>query len=111
VWRYLYHTRYGLLNTRGSFWHGPIDWLGIHAGQCRDLLMSVWKNFGYNMLISHRRAAGDSQDLYDAAEMGGDGAGPMRRFFNVTLPLLGPTLLFVGVITMMDISSSSPSHT
>src|SRR3979411_191894 len=38
-------------------------------------------------------------DLYDAAEI--DGAGPMRRFFNVTLPLLGPTLLFVGVITMI----------
>jgi multiple sugar transport system permease protein len=38
-------------------------------------------------------------ELYDAASV--DGAGPVRQFWNVTLPMLGPTLLFVGVITMI----------
>jgi multiple sugar transport system permease protein len=101
VWRYLYHTRYGLLNyTLGHFGIGPIDWLGNpHWAMPAIILMSVWKNFGYNMLIFIAGLQAIPQDLYDAAEI--DGAGPMRRFFNVTLPLLGPTLLFVGVITMI----------
>jgi multiple sugar transport system permease protein len=38
-------------------------------------------------------------ELYDAANV--DGAGPVRQFFNVTLPMLRPTLLFVSVITMI----------
>ena len=61
--------------------------------------MAVWKSFGYNMLIFIAGLQAIPQDLYDAAEI--DGAGPTRRFFAVTLPLLGPTLLFVGVITMI----------
>jgi multiple sugar transport system permease protein len=101
VWRYLYHARYGLLNyTLGHFGIGPIDWLGNPRwAMPAIILMSVWKNFGYNMLIFIAGLQAIPQDLYDAAEI--DGAGPMRRFFNVTLPLLGPTLLFVGVITMI----------
>lgn len=101
VWRYLYHTRYGLLNYALSrVGISPIDWLGDpHWAMPAIIIMSVWKNFGYNMLIFIAGLQAIPQDLYDAAEI--DGAGPMRRFFNVTLPLLGPTLLFVGVITMI----------
>jgi multiple sugar transport system permease protein len=101
VWRYLYHTRYGLLNyALGHIGIGPIDWLGNpHWAMPAIIFMSVWKNFGYNMLIFIAGLQAIPQDLYDAAEI--DGAGPMGRFFNVTLPLLGPTLLFVGVITMI----------
>ena len=101
VWRYLYHTRYGLLNyTLGHFGIGPIDWLGNPRwAMPAIILMSVWKNFGYNMLIFIAGLQAIPQDLYDAAEI--DGAGPVRRFFAVTLPLLGPTLLFVSVITMI----------
>jgi multiple sugar transport system permease protein len=101
VWRYLYHTRYGLLNyALGHVGIAPIDWLGNpHWAMPAIIFMSVWKNFGYNMLIFIAGLQAIPQDLYDAAEI--DGAGPMRRFVNVTLPLLGPTLLFVGVITMI----------
>jgi multiple sugar transport system permease protein len=63
------------------------------------ILLAVWKQFGYNMLIFIAGLQAIPQDLYDAAEI--DGAGAGRRFFSVTLPLLGPTLLFVGVITMI----------
>ncbi|MBA3466535.1 MAG: sugar ABC transporter permease [Gemmatimonadaceae bacterium] len=101
VWRYLLHTRYGLLNFGlGKFGIGPIDWLGDpNWAMPAIIMMSVWKNFGYNMLIFIAGLQSIPQDLYDAAEI--DGAGPVRRFFAVTLPLLGPTLLFVGVITMI----------
>ena len=39
------------------------------------------------------------QELYEAAEL--DGAGPVRRFRHITLPMLGPALAFAGVVTMI----------
>lgn len=101
VWRYLYHTRYGLLNyglqTLGVT---PVDWLGDPRwAMPAIILMAVWKNFGYNMLIFIAGLQSIPDELYDAAKV--DGAGAVRQFLNVTLPMLGPTLLFVGVITMI----------
>ena len=101
VWRYLYHTRYGLLNYAiGALGIAPIDWLGDpHWAMPAIIVMAVWKNFGYNMLIFIAGLQSIPEELYDAANV--DGAGPVGRFRNVTLPMLGPTLLFVGVITMI----------
>ena len=101
VWRYLYHTRYGLLNyALGALGVAPVDWLGDPRwAMPAIILMAVWKNFGYNMLIFIAGLQSIPEELYDAANV--DGAGPVRQFFNVTLPMLRPTLLFVSVITMI----------
>jgi multiple sugar transport system permease protein len=101
VWRYLYHTRYGLLNyALGAVGVAPVDWLGDPRwAMPAIILMAVWKNFGYNMLIFIAGLQSIPEELYDAANV--DGAGPWRTFRSVTLPMLGPTLLFVGVITMI----------
>jgi multiple sugar transport system permease protein len=101
VWRYLYHTRYGLLNYGlGRIGIGPIDWLGDPRwAMPAIILMAVWKNFGYNMLIFIAGLQSIPEELYEAARI--DGAGGLRRFWHVTLPQLGPTLLFVAVITMI----------
>jgi multiple sugar transport system permease protein len=101
VWRYLYHPQYGLLNyALGAFGIDPIDWLGDPKwAMPAIILLAVWKNFGYNMLIFIAGLQGVPAELYEAAEL--DGAGPLRRFWHVTLPMLRPTLLFVAVITMI----------
>jgi multiple sugar transport system permease protein len=101
VWRYLYHTRYGLLNFGlGKVGIGPIDWLGDpNWAMPAIILMAVWKNFGYNMLIFIAGLQSIPEELYEAARI--DGATALQRFRHVTLPQLGPTLLFVAVITMI----------
>ena len=101
VWRYLYHTRYGLFNYALSYVGiGPIDWLGDpHWAMPAIILMAVWKSFGYNMLIFIAGLQSIPEELYDAAEI--DGAGAFRRFFSITLPMLMPTLVFVSVVTMI----------
>jgi len=101
VWKYLYHTRYGLFNyALGGLGIGPIDWLGNpHWAMPAIILMAVWKGFGYNMLIFIAGLQAIPEDLYDAAEI--DGASAWRRFFSITLPMLAPTLVFVSVITMI----------
>ena len=101
VWKYLYHTRYGLFNyALGAIGIGPIDWLGDPTwAMPAIILMAVWKSFGYNMLIFIAGLQAIPEDLYDAAEI--DGASAVRRFFSITLPMLAPTLVFVSVITMI----------
>ena len=101
VWRYLYHPRYGLLNwALGAVGIQPVDWLGDPRwAMPAIILMAVWKNFGYNMLIFIAGLQSIPEELYEAAHL--DGASGWQRFRHVTLPMLGPTLLFVGVITMI----------
>ena len=101
VWRYLYHPEYGLLNyALGAFGIEPVDWLGDPRwAMPAIILLAVWKNFGYHMLIFIAGLQAIPEELYEAAYL--DGAGPWRRFRHVTLPMLGPTLAFVGLITMI----------
>jgi multiple sugar transport system permease protein len=101
AWRYLYHPRYGLLNyVLGLAGLGPVDWLGDPRwAMPAIILMAVWKNFGFNMIIFIAGLQSIPQRLYEAAEI--DGAGNFAQFRHITLPLLAPTFLFVTVITMI----------
>ena len=101
VWRYIYHPRYGLLNyALGHIGVEPVDWLGDPLLAMPALiLMAVWKNFGYNMIIFIAGLQSIPEQLYDAARI--DGAGRFQQLRYVTLPLLAPTFLFVGLLTMI----------
>jgi len=100
VWVFLLHTRYGLLNYALS-WFGlhPVDWLGDpHWAMPAIVLLSVWKNFGYNMIILLAGLQAIPGDLYEAAQL--DGAGAGATFWHVTVPALAPVLLMVSILTM-----------
>ncbi len=101
VWRYLYHPQYGLLNyALGIIGIDPINWLGDPTwAMPAIILLAVWKNFGYNMLIFIAGLQSIPEELYEAASI--DGAGPIRKFWHVSLPMLAPTFFFVGVVTMI----------
>ncbi len=100
IWRYLFHTSYGLVNwVLGHFGIAPVDWLGDPTWAMPTImLLAVWKNFGYNMVIFLAGLQSIPQDLYEAARI--DGASKWRQFLHITLPMLGPVLLVVGVITI-----------
>jgi multiple sugar transport system permease protein len=101
VWRYLYHPRFGLLN-RSLGWFGlpAIDWLGNPRwAMPAIILLAVWKNFGYNMIVFLAGLQNIPVTLYEAARI--DGAGWWRQLRHITLPMLGPTFLFVSVITLI----------
>ncbi len=101
VWRYLYHPHYGMLNY-GLRLLGiaPIDWLGDPVwAMPAIILLAVWKNFGFNMIIFIAGLQNIPPQLYEAARI--DGASAWRQFRYLTLPLLGPTFLFVALMTMI----------
>ena len=100
IWRYLFHTSYGLVNwALGHVGIAPVDWLGDPAWAMPTIILfAVWKNFGYNMVIFIAGLAAIPEDLYEAARI--DGASRWQQFVHVTLPMLGPVLLVVAVITV-----------
>ncbi|MDP3150429.1 MAG: sugar ABC transporter permease [Ignavibacteria bacterium] len=101
VWRFIYHPRFGLLNYLLGFFHvNPVDWLGDPFWAMPAIvLMSVWKNFGYNMIIFIAGLNNIPSDLYEAATI--EGASWWQQFRSITLPMLVPTTLFISIITMI----------
>lgn len=100
VWRYLLHTRYGLLNwALGAVGMHPVDWLGDpHWAMPAIILFAVWKNFGYNMIIFVAALQAIPVELYEAARL--DGAGLWQELRRVTLPMLRPTMLLITILTV-----------
>jgi multiple sugar transport system permease protein len=100
IWRYLLHTRYGLINYGlGQLGLAPIDWLGNpHFAMPAIILFTVWKNFGYNMVIFLAALQSIPEELYEASSL--DGAGWWLQLRHITLPMLGPTLLLVSILTI-----------
>jgi multiple sugar transport system permease protein len=99
VFRYLYHPRFGLI-ARGLDAVGiaPIDWLGDPRwAMPAIILLAVWKNFGYATILFVAGLQSIPESLYEAARIDGAGAGQLFR--KITLPLLSPTFLFLGVMT------------
>jgi multiple sugar transport system permease protein len=101
VFRYLYHPQYGLIDGAMRALGLPaVDWLGNPMFALPAIiLMSVWKNFGYNMLILVAGLQAIPRELYEAAQL--DGASGWARFRHITLPNLWPILVFVGILTMV----------
>lgn len=99
IWRYLFHTRYGLVNEAlQSLGLNPIDWLGDpHWSMPTIILFAAWKNFGGNMIIFMAALQAIPSDLYEAARI--DGAKAWAQFRHITLPALAPTTLMIGILT------------
>jgi multiple sugar transport system permease protein len=93
LWLWLLNPEFGLLNTALAAIgvEGPL-WLQSEAWAKPALvLMSLW-TVGGQMIICLAALQGVPRELTEAAAM--DGAGPVRRFFAVTLPMISPALLF-----------------
>ncbi len=70
----------------------------FYLGLLMIILFAVWKNFGYNMIILLAGLQAIPADLYEAARI--DGASAWRQFRHITLPMLKPVMLLVGILTV-----------
>jgi multiple sugar transport system permease protein len=101
IWRFIYHPRFGLLNYLLSFVGiTGVDWLGDqHWAMPAIIVMAVWKNFGYNMVIFIAGLQNIPAELYEAASI--DGAGRLQQLRTITVPLLAPTTVYISILTMI----------
>ncbi len=101
VWRFIYHPGFGILNYfLGMFGLSPVDWLGDpNWAMPAIILMAVWKNFGYNMIIFIAGLQNIPDYLYEASVI--EGANGWQQFKSITIPMLAPTTFFISIITMI----------
>src|ERR671933_284162 len=102
VWKWMYQPEVGLINVALGWLHIPApNWLGDTRWAMPALiLMSLWKGFGYNMVLFLAGLQGIPGQIYEAALI--DGAGAWQRFWRITLPLLSPTMFFAVVMTVIS---------
>jgi multiple sugar transport system permease protein len=105
VWKWIYNQQFGLLN---NVFHSNVAWISdpniawISIG-----VIGVWSVIGYNMVLFIGGLQEIPHDYYEAAQI--DGAGGIRQFFSITVPLLSPTTFFIvqtriiGALTVFDL--------
>lgn len=98
VWRWLYNADFGLLNNvLGT----SIRWVSDPKVTIYSIaIIGIWSVVGYNMVLFLSGLQEIPRDYYEAAEI--DGATGVKAFFNITLPLLSPTIYFVLVTRIIS---------
>ncbi|WP_214322873.1 carbohydrate ABC transporter permease [Nonomuraea sediminis] len=100
VWRIIYADGGPANAVLGAVGLGPVSWLTDERMAVWALvLMVTWKHLGLFVIILTAGLQGLSPSVFEAAAL--DGAGPVRTFWSITLPLLRRTLLFVLVIAVV----------
>ena len=93
VWRWLFNAEFGLLNhilgTKTNWVSNPK--IAIFA----IAVIGIWSIIGYNMVLFLAGLQEIPRDYYEAADI--DGANGIEQFFNITVPLLSPTIFFVSI--------------
>ncbi|MBW7458566.1 sugar ABC transporter permease [Paenibacillus sepulcri] len=100
IWQILFDWN-GSLNAwmNGLHW-GRIDWLKSDGSMVVLVIMYIWKNIGYDMILFLAGLQSIPQDYYETARI--EGAGKLRQLFHITLVYLTPTLFFVLLISIIN---------
>ena len=101
IWRFLYQQDTGVINYYlGVLGVEPIPWLSnVHWAMAAIIILDVWKNTGFAMLVFLAGLQSIPHEYYEAAQL--DGANERQLFFRITIPLLSPTIFFILVIFMI----------
>jgi arabinogalactan oligomer/maltooligosaccharide transport system permease protein len=93
TWRGMFNVEYGAINLMlAKVGAGPIPWFTSEAWAfMAPVITNIWLGFPFIMVIALGGLQSIPQELYEAARI--DGAGPFRRFWNITLPMLKPVLM------------------
>jgi cellobiose transport system permease protein len=99
IFTQLFSRQYGLVNYGlGAFGVSQIDWESGRLSSWIALsVMVTWRWAGYNALIYLAAMQGIPDELYEAAAI--DGAKPWKQFWNVTVPMLRPTIIFTVIVS------------
>ncbi|HHB0781632.1 TPA: carbohydrate ABC transporter permease [Enterococcus faecium] len=102
IWRWMFNNDYGLINNMLAKigLDGPAWLTDPSIAIYSIIIVGVWSAIGYNMVLLLAGLQEIPKDYYEAAEI--DGASPIQQFFNITLPLVTPTLFFVVVTTVIN---------
>ncbi|MDO5662568.1 MAG: sugar ABC transporter permease [Brachybacterium sp.] len=99
TWRIMFNSNHGMINYLLSLVgiEGPV-WLASYpASMFAVSLLGLWASFGFAIVILTAGLRSIPHELYEASSL--DGAGPVRQFFSITVPLLTPSIFLLSVMT------------
>lgn len=101
IWLQLYHPSIGMFNRVLSWFNiDPVFWLSDpKLAMISVSIMTVWMNLGFVYIVLLGGLNAVSDDIYDSLAI--DGAGPLRKYGRVILPLISPSLFFIFIVSII----------
>lgn len=101
VWRWLYNNNFGFINhLLSNLGLSKVKWIeDPNIAIYSIVVIGIWSTIGYSMVIFLAGLQEIPKDYYEASNI--DGASQWKQFFNITLPLVSPTLFFVAVTSII----------
>ena len=100
IWQVLFNYNGTINEFLMLFGADKIDWLQSDYCQIVVIILFLWKNLGYNMILFMAGLANIPKELLEVADV--EGAGEVYKFFNIKLRYLSPTVLFVTILSLIN---------
>lgn len=100
IWQVLFHYNGAVNDILGVFGIDKIDWLKSDYGLVVIVILFLWKNLGYNMILFMAALASIPKDILEVANL--ESAKPLQTFFYIKIRYLSSTLLFVTIMSLIS---------
>jgi len=100
IWQVIFSNNGTLNDFLSLFGIAKIDWLKSQYAQVVVVVLFLWKNLGYNMILFMAALNNIPKELLEVADI--DGATPWFKFKNITVRYLSPTILFVTILSLIN---------
>ena len=100
IWQVVFHYNGTANELLSLFGVAPIDWLKSDFSQLVVILLFLWKNLGYNMILFMSALAAIPEDVLEVAQL--EGATALQVFFKIKLRYLSSTALFVTLMSIIN---------
>ncbi len=100
IWQVIFHDNGALNSFLTTLGLSGVDWFKSDYNQWIVIILFLWKNLGYNMILFMASLANIPRDLLEVADM--EGASPWFKFVQIKLRFLSPTILFVTILSLIN---------
>ncbi len=100
IWQVLFHYNGAVNEVLMKFGAGKIDWLKSDYALVVVVILFLWKNLGYNMILFMAALASIPKDILEVARL--ESATPLQTFFYIKIRYLSSTILFVTIMSLIN---------
>ncbi len=100
IWQVLFHYNGAVNDIMLAFGGTKIDWMKSEYSQIVIVVLFLWKNLGYNMILFMAALASIPKDILEVAKL--ESATPMQTFFYIKIRYLSSTILFVTIMSLIS---------
>lgn len=100
IWQVLFHYNGAVNDVLVALGGAKIDWMKSQYSQVVVIILFLWKNLGYNMILFMAALASIPKDILEVAKL--ESATPVQTFFYIKLRYLSSTILFVTIMSLIS---------